>query len=71
MQVKSVYDVQQLLKLYGIIIYMHDRTDTLELMSSEIRELYQAGLIEETQYIHATMILKQALNDKGRHNNEI
>lgn len=63
MQLTSVYDVQQLLKSYGIIIYMDDRLDTLEMMLSEIIELYQTGLIEQSHYIYATMILKEGLKE--------
>lgn len=63
MQLTTVYDVQQLLKSYGIIIYMDDRLDTLEMMLSEVIELYQTGLIEQSDYIYATMILKEALKE--------
>ncbi len=35
---KSVYDIQQLLKKFGTIIYVGDRLGDLELMEMEIKE---------------------------------
>ena len=39
---KTIYDIQQYLKKFGIIIYIGDRVSNLELMESEIHELYRS-----------------------------
>ena len=41
---KTVYDVQQLLKKFGTIIYIGDRLADLELMEEELKQLYQSQL---------------------------
>lgn len=56
---KTVYDVQQLLKEFGTIIYIGDRVADLELMEAEVRELYQSRLIEPNVYTTAILILRQ------------
>jgi uncharacterized protein YqgQ len=56
---KTVYDVQQLLKKYGTIIYVGDRLADLELMEEEIKELYQSQLIDVKEYQMAILLLRQ------------
>jgi uncharacterized protein YqgQ len=56
---KSIYDVRQLLKKYGIIIYVGDRIADLELMEEEIKELYQAQLIDKKDFQMAILLLRQ------------
>lgn len=55
---KTIYDIQQLLKKYGIIIYIGDRVADLELMEAEIKELYQSQLIETKDYQTAVLLLR-------------
>ena len=43
---KSIYDIQQYLKRFGAIIYIGDRVADLELMESEIHELYRSQLMD-------------------------
>ncbi|MBU8879382.1 YqgQ family protein [Bacillus sp. FJAT-29790] len=56
---KTFYDIQQFLKKYGTIIYMGDRAADLEVMEEEIRELYQAQLIDPKDYQTAILLLRQ------------
>lgn len=58
---KTVYDVQQLLKKFGTIIYIGDRVADLELMETEISELNQSQLIDQKDFTTAMLILKQAI----------
>jgi uncharacterized protein YqgQ len=58
---KSIYDIQQFLKQFGTIIYIGDRIADLELMESELRELYQAQLIDPKEYSTALLILRQEI----------
>lgn len=61
---KTVYDVQQLLKRFGIFIYTGNRLADLDFMEDEIRELYEYGLIEQSEYTTATLILR---NEKRKY----
>ncbi|ATD30208.1 YqgQ family protein [Macrococcoides bohemicum] len=55
----SFYDVQQLLKQFGIIIYFKDEKDTIEMMNQEIKSLHDAGIITNEQFVQARLILNQ------------
>ncbi|PFN07652.1 MULTISPECIES: YqgQ family protein [Bacillus cereus group] len=57
----SIYDIQQLLKKFGTIIYTGDRIADLQLMQDELRELNQAQLIEPKDYQTALFLLKQEI----------
>lgn len=58
---KTVYDIQQLLKKFGTIIYIGDRVATLELMREEIQELYRSQLIETKDFQEAVLILRREI----------
>jgi uncharacterized protein YqgQ len=64
---KTVYDIQQYLKKFGILIYIGDRQSDLELMETEIHELYRAQLMDIRDYQSAVLLLRheiQLLKDK-------
>ncbi|MRH43127.1 DUF910 family protein [Aquibacillus halophilus] len=56
---KTIYDVQQLLKKFGTIIYIGDRLADLEMMEDEIKELFQSQCIETKDYQMAILLLRQ------------
>lgn len=58
---KTVYEIQQYLKKFGTIIYIGDRVADLELMESELKELYQSQLIEPREYQTALLILRHEI----------
>ncbi|ENQ3104235.1 Uncharacterized protein YqgQ [Bacillus sp. 491mf] len=58
---KTIYDIQQLLKKFGTIIYTGDRVADLQLMDDELRELYKSQLIEPKEYQMALFLLKQEI----------
>jgi uncharacterized protein YqgQ len=58
---KSIFDIQQFLKKYGTIIYVGDRVADLELMESELKDLYQAQLIETKELQTALLILRHEI----------
>ncbi|PLS01757.1 YqgQ family protein [Neobacillus cucumis] len=65
---KTIYDIQQFLKQFGTIIYVGDRLGDLELMEAEIKDLYQAQLIEPKDYQTAVLLLRheiQILKEKS------
>jgi len=57
----SIYDVRQLLKQFGVIIYVGDRIGDLELMLTELKDLYTSQLIDPKDYQMAVLLLKQEI----------
>lgn len=55
----NLYDVQQLLKRFGIYVYLGKRSWDIELMMIELKKLQENGLIESTEYLSALLVLKQ------------
>ncbi|MDN4074744.1 MULTISPECIES: YqgQ family protein [Fictibacillus] len=55
---KTLYDVQQLLKRFGIFVYTGHRLADLEMMQDEIRTLYDSGLIDQQELRMALLIIK-------------
>ena len=56
---KTLYDVQQYLKSFGIIISMSKRLYDIEMMKIELERIYDAGLIEKLDYLEAESILRR------------
>lgn len=61
-----MYDVQQLLKRFGIIIYTGKRISDLQLMEIEIKELFKAHLISQEEYIKAKQVLRKEMRSSFR-----
>ncbi|EUJ31763.1 hypothetical protein MFLO_08127 [Listeria floridensis FSL S10-1187] len=64
----SVYDVAQLLKKYGIIVYLGKREYDIEMMEHELTELFKHQMIERERYARARSILKQELIKEQKKN---
>lgn len=56
---KTLYDVQQLLKRYGIVVYMGNRLYDIEMMKLELSQIYQAGILDRTEYLEAEIVLRR------------
>lgn len=56
---KTVYDVRQLLKSFGIFVYIGDRLGDLELMELELTQLYQSNCISIEDYKKAVLTLRK------------
>lgn len=56
-QINNFYDVQQLLKQFGFIIYFKDKNDMLNMMEQEIRELHSNQLISQDAFIKCILII--------------
>jgi len=67
---KTIYDVQQLLKQYGTIIYIGDRLADLELMEEELKQLYQSKLVETKDYQMALLLLRQEIQREREKRNK-
>ncbi|UTR09418.1 YqgQ family protein [Evansella sp. LMS18] len=55
----TFFELQQLLKKYGTIIYTGNRSADLELMEEEIKELERLGLIEKDIYRDSLLLIKK------------
>ncbi|WP_040208016.1 YqgQ family protein [Neobacillus jeddahensis] len=58
---KSIFEIQQFLKQFGTFIYVGDRVGDLELMESELTELYHAQIIEPREFQTALLILRHEI----------
>lgn len=70
MHMESIYDVRQLLKRFGSIIYVGDRLSDLELMEMELMDLYHSQLIDRKEFQMALLLVrheiqKEKLQKKG------
>ncbi|SQG40677.1 hypothetical cytosolic protein [Streptococcus pyogenes] len=56
---KTLYDVQQLLKNFGIFVYLGKRLYDIEMMKIELQRLYDIGLLDKRDYLNAELILRR------------
>ncbi|NLQ43731.1 YqgQ family protein [Streptococcus mutans] len=56
---KTLYDVQRLLKQFGIYVYLGKRLYDIEMMKIELERLYDNSLISKSDYLHAELILRR------------
>ena len=56
---KTLYDVQQLLKQFGVVVYLGKRLYEIEMMKIELEALYKNALIDKENYLIAEMILRR------------
>lgn len=56
---KTLYDVQQLLKQFGIYVYLGKRLYDIEMMKIELERLYENELISKNDYLQAELILRR------------
>ncbi|VDG19842.1 YqgQ family protein [Lactiplantibacillus mudanjiangensis] len=54
---KTLYDVQQLLKQFGVYIHVGKRVWDIELMAIEVDHLYQSGVIDAKLYARVKIVL--------------
>ncbi|HJF30199.1 MAG TPA: YqgQ family protein [Sporosarcina psychrophila] len=50
--------VLQLLKRFGIHVYTGNRKDDIDMVQSEVKDLYDNGLILKEDYLKAVLILR-------------
>ncbi|HEN2433895.1 TPA: YqgQ family protein [Streptococcus agalactiae] len=56
---KVLFDVQNLLKKFGIYVYIGKRLYDIEVMKIELQRLYDNGLISRDDYLKAELILRR------------
>ena len=55
---KDYLGVLQLLKRFGIYVYTGSRKDDIEMVQSEVKDLYDNGLLMKEDYLKAVLILR-------------
>lgn len=55
---KTLFDIIELLKRFGIYIYTGDRMADFEMMQSEVKDLFDNGLVSKEDYLAATIVLR-------------
>ncbi|HCX1438979.1 TPA: DUF910 family protein [Staphylococcus aureus] len=63
-KINNFYDVQQLLKSYGFLIYFINPEDMYEMIQQEISSLYQYELLSKEEYLKCTLIINQRRNEQ-------
>ncbi|HBC4294397.1 TPA: DUF910 family protein [Staphylococcus aureus] len=63
-KINNFYDVQQLLKNYGFLIYFKNPDDMYEMIQQEISSLYQYELLSKEEYLKCTLIINQRRNEQ-------
>ncbi|MDF7683114.1 YqgQ family protein [Lactobacillus sp. ESL0679] len=56
---KTLYDVQQLLEKYGVLVHVGKRIWDIELMALELDNINRSRLIDKHDYLVAKMILRR------------
>ncbi|MFC6207981.1 MULTISPECIES: YqgQ family protein [Levilactobacillus] len=54
---KTLYDVQQLLKQFGIYVYIGKRLWDIEVMALELDHLRQARVVDDKTFVQAKIVL--------------
>ena len=62
---KDLLSIINLLKRFGIFIYTGNRNDDIDLMTSEVKDLYESGLLMKEDYLKAVLILRSELTRKN------
>jgi len=55
---KDYLGVLQLLKRFGIYVYTGNRKDDIDMVQSEVKDLYDNGLLMKDDYLRAVLILR-------------
>ena len=58
MYMKDYLGVLQLLKRFGIYVYTGNRKDDIDMVQSEVKDLYDNGLLMKEDYLKAVLILR-------------
>lgn len=56
---KTLYDVQQLLKQFNVFVYVGKRLWDIELMALELDHLYEAGVVDKQTFVKTKLVLNR------------
>ncbi|MFC6316017.1 YqgQ family protein [Lapidilactobacillus achengensis] len=57
-ELRNYYDIEQLLKRFGIYVYLGKRLWDLEMTGVELQNLHHSGLIDDHLYARAKIVLR-------------
>lgn len=57
-QIENMQDIRQYLKRFGTFVYTKNRIGYLRMMEADIKELYEAGILDVREYQKARHILR-------------
>ncbi|WP_086427693.1 YqgQ family protein [Staphylococcus cornubiensis] len=64
-KLNTFYDVLQLLKKFGFIIYFDNKDDMLEMIEQEIQTLYRHELITRDEFVQSKLLINQRRMNRG------
>ncbi|WP_153732951.1 YqgQ family protein [Sporosarcina obsidiansis] len=56
------YDVYQLLKRFGVIIYTGNRNQDIIAMEQEVKELFDHQFIDQQTYLQSVLVLRKEMS---------
>lgn len=56
---RTLYDVQQLLERFNVLVHLGKRTYDIELMALEIDNLYRSRVISKDLFMQAKLVLQK------------
>ncbi|HLQ95805.1 MAG TPA: YqgQ family protein [Pseudogracilibacillus sp.] len=65
---ENMYDVRKLLKQYGIFIYTGEPVSDIEMMKTEVQELYKFQMIDTKTYQNALLVINTEKNKSFKNN---
>ncbi|ERL65537.1 YqgQ family protein [Schleiferilactobacillus shenzhenensis] len=65
-KLRNLYDVQQLLEKFGILVHLGKRLWDIELMTIELEHVYTAGLLDAKIYVKARAVLRRERENELR-----
>ncbi|MBM7650049.1 uncharacterized protein YqgQ [Bacillus ectoiniformans] len=66
-----MYDVQQLLKRFGVYVYVGERQADLEQMAAELKDLYEFKLVDIKEYQTALLLIRHEIQkEKDKRQNK-
>ena len=66
-RLRTLYDVQQLLKQFNVFVYVGKRLWDIELMALEIDNLYQARVIDKDLFLQAKLDLNKEHREEEKY----
>ncbi|MBM6754762.1 YqgQ family protein [Lactobacillus alvi] len=66
-RLRTLYDVQQLLKQFNVFVYVGKRLWDIELMALEIDNLYQARVIDKDLFLQAKLVLNKEHREEEKY----
>ncbi|WP_194239440.1 YqgQ family protein [Bombilactobacillus mellis] len=70
--IRTLYDVQQVLKKFGIYVHVGQRIWDIELMAIELDRLYQQEVIDQATFVTCKLVLNREhkYEEQGVKNND-